>query len=179
MGSGDSEYDFWSPVIVDYTNTAWTAATKTWPNTCHEALRFGIIKCQRNDDMKGMLDCVFLDGELFRQWEALLDTKERVIAMPGTVGAKPTLRNLGFGNIQDFEGVEITWEFQIPTDASGNPQGYGLNVDEFELCSLQDRLFVPKGPFYDEASLSDRYTIQMFGNFKWNPRYFCKFAQYS
>ncbi len=181
VGSGDAEYDFWSPLIIDYTNTGWTAATKTWPNTCHEALRFGIIKGKRNDSIKGMLDIVLLDGELFRQWEALLDTKERVQVQPGTSGAgsRPTLRNLGFGDTQSFEGAEITWEFGVPADSSGNAQGYGFNVDEMELCSLQDRLLVPEGPFYDEASLSDRFAIHVFAQMKFNPRYFCKWAQYS
>ncbi len=164
---------------MDYTNTAWIAATKTWPNTCHEAMRFLIIKLKKNDSQKGMVDTIFLDGELFRQWEALLDTKERVMVMPGGPGSKPTLRSLGFGDVQTFEGVEVTWEFGVPADASGNPQGYGFNVDEMELCSLQDRLFVPEGPFYDEASLSDRFAIHMFGNMTWNPRYFGKVAQYS
>ncbi len=52
-------------------------------------------------------------------------------------------------------------------------------MDEFEICSLQDTLFSPEGPFYDEASLSDRFAIHMFGNIKWNPRYFAKWATYS
>ncbi len=179
VGSGDAEYDFFAPLLVDYTNTAWIAATKTWPNTCHEALRFAIIKAKKNDSMKGMLDIILLDGELFRQWEALLDTKERVMVAPGGAGSKPTLRNLGFGDVQDFEGTEISWEFGVPADASGNPQGYAFNVDEMELCSLQDRLFVSEGPFYDEASLSDRFAIHMFGNMKFNPRYFAKLAKYT
>lgn len=173
-GLGDAEYDFFSPILVDYTNTGWTAATKTWVNTCHEALRFGIIKCKRNDSNKGMIDLVMLDGELFRQWESLLDSKERVFVQPASGSTRPTLRNLGFGDTQSFEGAEITWEFGVPADASGVPQGYGYNIDEMELMSLQDRLFVPEGPYYDEASLSDRFAIHMFGNMKFNPRYFAK-----
>ena len=179
VGSGDAEYDFWAPIIVDYTNTGWTPSTKTWANTSHEAIRFGIIKGKRNDSVKGMLDIVLLDGELYRQWEALLDTKERIMVQPGGAGSRPTLRNLGFGDTQSFEGAEITWEFGVPADAGGLAQGYGLNIDEMELCSLQDRLFVSEGPFYDEASLSDRFAIHMFGNMKFNPRYMAKWAAYT
>ncbi len=177
LGEGDAEYDFYTPVIVDYTNTAWTAATKTWPNTCTEAMRFGVIKAKRNDDKKGMLDVGLFDGELYRQFETLLEGKERVIVQQG--GGMPTLRNLGFGDTVWFEGIEVTWEYGVPADAAGLAQGYGFNVDEMELCSLQDRLFVSEGPFYDEASLSDRFAIHMFGNMKWNPRYFAKWAKYS
>jgi hypothetical protein len=176
-GVGDSEYDFWAPTIVDYTNTGWSAATKTWPNTCQEAMRFGIIKAKKNDSKKGMLDLILLDGELFRQWETTLDSTARVIVDKGAGPA--TLRNLGFGDTVWFEGVEVSWEFGVPADANGVEQGYGFNVDEMELMSLQDRLFVPDGPFYDEASLADRFMITMFGNMKFNPRYFAKWAKYS
>ncbi len=179
VGEGDAEYDFWSSVIVDYTNTGWGYSPDTWVNTCHDALRFGIIKSKRNDSQKGLIDIVMLDGELYRQWEKLLDTKERVfVQIPGdALGARPTLRNLGFGDTQAFEGAEITWEFGVPADASGNPQGYGLNIDEMELCCLDDRIFKSLGPFYDEASMADRYMIRQFGNLKCNPRYFAKWVQ--
>ena len=185
-GFGDPEYDFWSPIIVDYTNTGWPETTKTWPNTCHDALRYGIIKCKRNDSIKGMIDVVMLDQELYRQWLPVLDNKERVIVNPGTgsdtgtgKGARPTLRNLGFGDVQNFEGAEVTWEFNVPVDANNNSQGYGFNMDEMELCSLQDKLFVSEGPYYDEATLSDRFAIHMFGNMKYNPRYFVKWLKSS
>lgn len=181
VGTGDVEYDFWSPLIVDYTNTAWGYTPDTWVNTCHDALRFGILHSKRNDSQKGLIDIVMLDRELFRQWEKILDTKERVyVQIPGdALGARPTLRNLGFGDVQAFEGAEITWEFGVPVDASNNPQGYGLNIDEMTLACLDDRIFKPGGPFYDEASMADRYTLRQFGNMKANPRYFAKWAQYT
>ncbi len=179
LGLGDPSYDFWAPIIVDYTNTAWSAATKTWPNTCHEALRFGIIASKRNDSKKGRLDCIFLDRELYRQWETLLDTKERVMVQPGSATADPTLRNLGWGDVQDFEGTEITWEFGVPVDTAGIAQGYGFNIDEMQILSLEDRLFVSGGPYFDEASQADRYVIRNWSNMKYNPRYFAKWAKYS
>jgi hypothetical protein len=176
IGSGDSEYDFWSPVIVDYTNTGWGYSPDTWANTSQDALRFGIIKGKRNDSQKGMIDIVLLDGELYRAWEKTLDTKERIfVQVPSdAMGARPTLRNLGFGDTQSFEGAEITWEFGVPLDAAGAGQGYGLNIDEMELCCMDDRIFKNMGPYYDEASMADRYMIRQFGNMKCNPRYFAK-----
>ena len=80
---------------------------------------------------------------------------------------------------KSFEGAEVTWEFNVPVDATGNAQGYGFNMDEMELCSLQDKLFVSEGPYYDEATLSDRFAIHMFGNMKYNPRYFVKWLKSS
>jgi hypothetical protein len=177
VGTGDSEYDHWSPIIVDYTNTGWTHATKTWPNTCQEAMRFAVINAKRNDDADGMIDIIMLDRELFRQWADQQDDKERIIVGQGS--GKPTLRNLGFGDTIYFEGAEVTWEYGVPTDAAGEPQGYLFNVDEMELCSLQDRLFVSNGPYYDENHKADKYDIDFFGNMKFNPRHQGKLAKYS
>jgi hypothetical protein len=173
-GVGPSEYDFWSPVLVDYTNSGWTASTKTWPNTCVEAMRYGILRAKRNDTLQGMLDTIFLGGEQYRQWLDLLDDKERVNV---NTGKTKGLMALGWGDVQPFEGAEVTWEFGVPTDAAGIEQGYGFNIDEMELCSLQASLFEPEGPFYDEASLSHRFAIHMFGNMKFNPRYFAKWIK--
>ncbi len=177
IGDGDAEYDFWSPLIVDYTNTGWTAATKTWANTNQEAMRFLIIKGKKNDSLEGMLDVIMLESELYRQWLTTLDSKERVMVDSG--GGKPTLRKLGFGDVTWFEGVEVTWEFGVPADAAGVAQGYGWNFDEVELCSLYDVLFKPKGPFYDWTTMSDQFSIANFSNMKFNPRYFGKLAKYS
>jgi hypothetical protein len=176
-GTGDPEYDFWSPVVVDYTNTNFAATTKTWPNTCVEAIRFGILKAKRNDSKKGMLDLVIHDQDLYEQFVTSLDSKETIEVKTGP--GEPTLRNLGWGDTIWFEGCEHTWEFGVPTDSAGEKQSYGLNFDQMELCSLQDRLFVSEGPFYDEASLSDRFAIHMFGNLKFNPRYFVKWKKIS
>ena len=188
-GAGDTEYDFWSPILVDYSNSGWPQTTQTWDNTCHDAIRYGLIKGKRNDSLKGMVDVVMLDQELYRKWLAILDLKERMMVNPGSgsdtgqgKAARPTLRNLGFGDVQNFEGAEVTWEFNVPvasvagTVAATDLQGYGFNFDELELCSLQDRLFVSEGPYYDESTLSDRFAIHMFGNMKFNPRYFVKWV---
>jgi hypothetical protein len=174
-GEGDAEYDFFSPIVIDYTNTNWAATTKTWPNTCTEAMRFGILKAKRNDSKKGMLDFILLDSTLYEQFVTGLESKEQIQVTGGA--GMPTLRNLGFGDTTYFEGAEVTWEYGVPADSSGYEQGYGFNVDMMELCSLQDRLFVSEGPFYDEASLSDRFAIHMFGNMKFEPRYFAKWKK--
>src|SRR5215471_7594070 len=68
-GSGDPEYDFWTPLVVSYTNGSWTATTKTWPNTCSEALRFTINHMMKNKSAKGMLNLILLERELYRQFE--------------------------------------------------------------------------------------------------------------
>lgn len=168
-GTGDAHYDFWTPLIVDYTDTAWTASTKTWPNTCLEALRYGIIKGKKNKSKKGMLDLILLNDELYRQFMDKFQAEEQVMINRGD---KQGLIALGFSDVINFDGVDVSYEYGVPQDATNNGIGYGFAMEHMELRSLQGQLFVPEGPDFDIASQSYRFSIDFFGNCRWNPRYF-------
>ncbi len=176
-GTGDAHYDFWSPLLVDYTSSlatasgGWLATTKTWPNTCREALRFGIVKGKKNKSKKGMLDLVMMNDELYRQLEDKIETGERIIIKRGDKGG---LLDLGFTDVINFEGVEHTYEYGVPVATA-----YGWAMDYVEMCSMQDKMFVPIGPDFDIASQSHRFSIDFFGNMRFNPRYFVKWKNYS
>lgn len=175
-GTGDSEYDFWSPLLVDYTSTVaaslggWTAATKTWPNTCSEAMRFAITYSGKNRTLEEQMDFFLLEAKLYRQY---LDSiaSERIMVNRGQDSA---LVKLGFKDVTNLDGIDITSEYGV---ASG--VGYGFNVDKVELKSLQGQLFVPTGPDFDIGSQSWRMLIDMFGNMSWNPRFQTKLKNYS
>jgi hypothetical protein len=171
-GSGDAHYDFWAPLLVDYTNTGWAASTKTWQNTCVEAMRFGLIKARKNKSRKGTVDLILLNDDLLRQWLAQQDTKERIVIDRGRKSGNE--QTSGFEDVQNFDGAMITTEYGIPSNI-----GYGFNVDQMELRSLQSQLFVPEGPDFDISSQSWRFSIDMFGNLTINPRYQIKFNNYT
>lgn len=174
-GRGDPQYDYWSPILVNYTDSnasAWEATTKTWKNTCLEALSYGIIKGQRSKSKKGSLDTVFLEGELYRQFVDRLRETQRIVYQPNS--SNSTLVKLGFTDVQNYDGVDITWEYGMPTAT-----GYGMNFDEMEVMSMQPQLFVPKGPDEDIASASYRFAIKAYGNFRLSPRNFTKWYAYT
>lgn len=174
-GRGDPQYDFWSPILINYTDSnaaGWAASTKTWANTCLEAIRYGIIKSQRSRSKKGALDTIMLEGELYRQFVEALSEKQRIVVQSNS--SNSTLIKLGFTDVQNYDGVDVTWEYGMPADT-----GYGFNFDEAELLSLQGQLFVPTGPDYDIASQSYRFSIDCFGNLKFCPRSFLKFKNYT
>lgn len=171
-GTGDAHYDFYSPLLVDYTGTGWAAATKTWPNTCTESLRYGIMKSQKNKTNKGKLDVVMLESELYRLFLETLDDKMRLMAQHNS--SNSTLVKLGFTDVQNYDGVDITWEYGVPADS-----GYGLNMDQMEVRSMQPQLFVADGPDYDIATKAWRFSIDFFGNTVWNPRYFVKWKNFT
>lgn len=165
VGQGDAHFDFWQPLVVDYSNIGWSAASKTWANTCVEAMRFGIIHSRKNKTKKGMLDFIELNDEMYRLFLMVLDSKERIVVDRGKKSGG--LQTLGFEDVQNFDGCEVTYEYGIPANV-----GYGWNFDQMELRSLQGQLFVPEGPDYDVASKSWRFSVDFFGNLRFNTRYF-------
>lgn len=165
IGTGDAHYDFWSPTVVSYNNASFAASSDTWLNNAEEALRFGIIHAKKNRTKKGQLDYVELETELYRQYVQTQTSRQNIYRTPG--GDKgDTLIGLGFGDVTYFEGCEVTYEYGLPAGV-----GYGFNMDQMELMSLQGQLFVPEGPDYDSATKSWRFSIDFFGNMWSNPRY--------
>lgn len=170
-GTGDAHYDFYSPLLVDYTDTLWEAGN-TFANNAIESTRYGIIKSMKNKTNKGRLDTIFYNDELYRTFLNRLDERERIVVQSNA--SNSTLIKLGFTDVQNFDGVDVTFEYGTPSGV-----GYGFNVDQMELRSQQGQLFVPEGPDYDIASKSWRFSIDFFGNLCWIPRYFVKFASYT
>lgn len=165
-GSGSAQYDFWTPLIVDYTDTAWAASTKTWPNTCVEAIRFAIIHTRRNGTK---LDFIMVTNEMYRQLLENLDDKEQINVMRGGDNA---LVKLGFGDTVSIDGVPVTSEYGMP-DATG----FGVSIAKgknLKLRSWQKQLFQVEKDF-DIESFTDRFAVDCYGNMQFNPRNQCKF----
>lgn len=167
IGTGDAHYDFFTPLIIDYTDTLWAASSDTWANNATEAMRFGIIHSMKNKSKKGALDYIELEPELYRQFSQSNDARQSIYIQRG---GGEGLVSLGFGNVINFEGVEVTYEYGLPAAV-----GYGWNLDQVELMSLQGELFKVEGPDYDMATKSYRTGIDCFGNMWWNPRFQLKF----
>lgn len=168
-GKGSPQYDYWSPVLVDYGNTLFSA-TNTWIANCVSAISYGIIKSKKNKAMKGMLDLILLEEELYRQYLEVLRTKERLTI--NRAADTSDLVALGFKDVVSQDGVDISWEYGMPSAV-----GYGFNVDMMELRSQQAQLFVPEGPDFDIATKSWRFSIDLYGNCTWNPKFFTKFLK--
>jgi hypothetical protein len=166
-GRGDAQYDFWSPIVVDYGDTLFST-TNTWEANCVEAISFGIIKSKKSKSSKGQLDVIMVDDEMFRQYLKQMRIKERILVERSA--EKSPLIALGFSDVINQDGTDVTWEYGIPAGA-----GYGFNCDMMELRSQQAQVFVPEGPDQDIATKSWRFSVDFFGNAVWNPKFFVKF----
>jgi hypothetical protein len=175
-GVGTAEYDFFSPLILDYTNTTatasggWSSSTATWAARCLEALRFGIAFSEKNKSKRGTLDFIDLDREMYRlSLEALHSSERIMVERTGDEG----LVSMGFKNVFNYDGVEVSTEFGIPAGV-----GYGFNCNQVDMMLLTKQMWEARGPDEDNASMSYRFLVYNFGNFRWRPRYFLKFGAY-
>lgn len=171
-GYGDPQYDFWSPIVVDYGDTLFPGTGtggNTWANNCIEAVAFGIIKSKKSKSVRGMLDVIFLEDEMYRTYLSAVRASQRIMVDRGQASG---LVQLGFTDVINQDGVDLTWEYGTPPDV-----GYGFNVDMIEMRSMQAQVFVPEGPDFDMANKSWRFSIDMYGNATFNPKFQVKFAQ--
>lgn len=158
-GTGDSEIDFWTPLVVDYTNTGFAATSPTWRVNCIEALRFGITKAKKNVNKDGAIDLVMMTDDMYIDFKNAEDdkTQNRISRDDGSSG----LWKLGFRDIMNLDGVDCTYEYGVPADT-----GYGLPMGVIEMMSLQDDLIKAKEVFWDINSLVDKFVLLIFGNLK-------------
>lgn len=172
-GRGDAQYDFWSPIVVDYGDTTLFGNNKpnnTWTSNCVEAISLALVKSRKSKASKGALDLIMVDDEMYRTYMSVYRTKERILVE--RQADKSPLIGLGFGDVINQDGCDVTTEFGLPPGV-----GYGFNIDQMELRSQQSQVFVPEGPDQDIATKSWRFSVDFYGNVVWNPRYFVKFAQ--
>ena len=168
-GIADAEYDFWSPLVVNYTTTHadLPSSTNTGAGQGDEAMRYAIINAQRNTSKNGQITNILLSRDLYMGLLNIIDTKERI-----QISSEQSLRALGFKNVLNFDGIEVSWEAAI---ASG--VGYGINYDNMELKSMDESLLRSEGPEYDIHSQSFNAVVSTLSNLKFSsPRNFFKLA---
>ena len=164
-GVADPEYDYYSPIVVNYTSTAF--GNSTWLDNCIVATRQGIHQTKRNDTKESEIDMVILDRKMYIEYMNKLESKERVIATR-TNG----LRSYGFRDVFEQDGVEITSEYSVPSNC-----GYGFSIENMELRCMEGTLMTAEGPFYNEDMQSYRYVVSVLANLRFrSPRNFFKLA---
>jgi len=152
-GKADSEYDFYSPILVNYTSSYF--GNTTWAANCVKALREGLHYAKRNDTKEDAIDLIVLDRKLFIGFLNAQDSKERII-----VTKENGLKSFGFNTVE-IDGVELGTEYAVPADT-----GYGLAIGNIELLNMEGQMFNSEVPFYDEVTQSDRYGVSTLGNLK-------------
>jgi hypothetical protein len=161
----DPEYDYYSPVVVNYTSSFFKGASPTWKDQCVEAVREGLHQAKRNDTKESAIDLVLLDRRMYIDYMNRLDSKERAI-----VTKTNGLKSYGFGDVFEQDGCEISTEYAVPTGC-----GYGLSISNMYLHCMEGSLITAEGPYYSESQQAYRYIASVLANLRFvSPRNFFK-----
>lgn len=170
-GDGSAEYDFWSPILIDETNTTGWGTGSTFALNGLKQVRFGITKSQSRKSAKGKTDLVLMSDTDWVDFVELVEVKERVVTNRGQNNSAAI--SLGFDAI-NYLGADIMWEPGVPANTK-----YGINTSMMELLSMQPQLFVETGPEYRPETKSYLCSVDFFGNLKMNPRSIFKIYPYT
>jgi hypothetical protein len=163
----DPEYDFWSPLVVNYTSTALGGSAATWQVQCLEAIREGVNHAKRNDTKESQIDMILLNRQLYIQFLNRLDSRERAV-----VTKTSGLRSYGFSDVTEIDGIEVSTDYAVPAGV-----GYALSIGNMEMKVMTGQLLEAEGPFYNEELSAYRYAVSVLANIKMkSPRNFVKFA---
>jgi hypothetical protein len=163
----DPEYDYYSPLICNYESSYFQGANQTWKDQCIEAIREGVQHAKRNDTKESQIDLVLLNRKLYIDFLNRLDSRERAIVTK-TAG----LRSYGFGDVVELDGIEVSTEYDIPSET-----GYALSIGNMEMKCMEGQLMTGEGPYYNEELQAHRYAVSVLANLKMkSPRNFVKFS---
>jgi len=150
-GTGDVEYHWWSPIVVDYQNAAWTGTTKNWQTTWQQALNYALT--YQSTLQKKDVDVVLLNPELKRLCSDSLESTQRFI-----LSEKSGEANLGFKRLM-YEDVQIVTEYAVPDGV-----GYLLNLSEIELRCMEGQLVSTQQDTDITSGGTRLFSFLFFGN---------------
>lgn len=168
LGTGDTEYDFMAPKLVNYSSTTWGTGGTTWIANAERALRWTAIHTKSTLGKSGTIDLFLMTPTMYYEYLNAASALRTVI-----VPARELIE-LGFDGVQQ-EGVQLTHEYGVPASTC-----YALNMDKMELHMMYDSLFVNKGPDFDIRTTSYLWLLLSFGNWKYvSPKFFAKLYPYA
>jgi len=174
-GRVTSEYDYWSPKLVNWSSTGWGTASpsNTWALNAEVCLGSALIHSKAAKSKKGEVDTIFMNRELYRAFKDVFRAKEKIDVQRGS--SSDSLVSMGFRDVINLDGVDVTEEYSVAANTF-----YGLNFNFIELCLLNPgkQLFHVEGPTKDIKSLAYLLAIVVFGNMKLNPRSMFKGKNY-
>ena len=165
-GEGSTEYQFWSPLIVDATNANWTASEKTWPNTWQECLRFAMAYQEMNQDSK--FDFCLMNTKRLLEAKQSLESTQRF-----ELTQNSKLTEVGFKTLA-YEGIELASQPGVPAGAT-----YLFPWDKLSLRSMLKQL-IDVEQDKDPADSSQQYFFDCFTNLQFDsPAFFAKILDIS
>lgn len=169
-GSGDTEYDYFAPKLINWSSTSWGTGSTAWEDNCWRVIGQAItwLTIPGGDD--GMPEVCVMGSNLFQGYKNHEEAIRR-ISIP-----HKTANDLGFaGNVLNQDGCAISADFDCPANTA-----YFINTSTVEVASWTPELFWMRGPTEDARSgYSALWACGFYGQVFWQPKYVGKAKNYA
>jgi len=169
-GQGASEYDYLAPKLVNYSSSNWGTGGTTWADNATKVMRRSRLWCHHTSGMENAPMLHLLSPNLYGDFLDSFESKNRAV-LP-----HPTGIDLGFPDAVNFEGAIVKQDYGCPAGV-----GYGINANEMLLFNIHDdgSFFRANGPEEDFKTNSYLFFVYFYGNMRFNPKAFAKYAAYA
>lgn len=179
-GSGTSNYDAFSPLLLNWSSSNWASGSGLWTDNCEEVLREGsAIMRARNGYMNvSQIPLVYLmPAHMYTGAENFYSQRFRTI-QPFRAGDQ------GFPgqNSLYLDGVVLKQDYACPVNTF-----YGLSPQHIELFFMICRnpvngehpMLDIEGPVWETSAAAYLMRIQTGGNLRMQPKFMIKGARYA
>lgn len=168
-GSGDAEYDYWSPKLLNWSSTSWGTSSNTWENNCERVMTRAIQWLSLTAGMETPPNICVMSGPLFSGWKNALLAKRQVI-----IPHKES-EDLGFGDTLQYEGLAVRSEYGVPANTA-----YIFPLKEMTILTPASELFYKHGPYFDPDSFSYKFAVACFAQMRFSsPKFVAKLYNYA
>jgi hypothetical protein len=175
--SNDPEWDFWTSIIVNATNTTTGGGSAaSWATHAAQLIGTAVTHAIRGNNKSHHLDMFCLSRTNFAQLKDQLRGSERILVNPGA--DRSLLVSLGFKGVIMVDGVDCIVDTDVPqTDNQGRPiRALGWNMSRTKMCLLPentgDKMFWnDSGSFFDPDDKTFKWWCGLWGNLVFKPRY--------
>ncbi len=163
-GSGDSEFDYNSPILAKTDSSSWGSGDSDWATQCIVTTRRVAQWLRMSAGLDGDTILLMLAGQMMTEFKTALDERVRVIT------PHKEAEDLGFPDVLNFEGVGVQSEWGVPVNT-----GYMVAIDNMKLDFITDEMIVTAGPdAMDKDAMSWKFNAYSFGNFTFSPKHTAK-----
>jgi len=167
FGQGSPEYDGTTPLIINYASTGWGTGATDWGTNAVAATSYAqtAMLHRGGQSMVGAPVNVTMASEMFTDMKYSFRQNNRQV-MPFRDG------DLGFpGETLMVDGILFSMDYAIPAG-----QAYMYLPQYLEAFFLHSNIYGAMGPEYSIPHIGYLYYISTYGNFKFLPKYLCRFV---
>lgn len=169
-GAGQENYDYWSPLLVNYASTAWGNGSTAWADNCLSVLReMKAWQERRCGSQNFKIDMFMCDTGME------IDLKNKLELRGRFMFPHKEAEDLGFPETPNYEGLMVKSEYNCPVNT-----GYMLPIDGIAVRCVTPDLFVSEGPVWSTVQQKMNWVLKTLLNAHFeSPKFMAKVANFT